>query len=118
VALGTGNAAVFGNDDSLTASVLSAAKASGDGMWQLPLDATSKSQNRSQIADVKNSGGAAAGSITAAHFIAEFAEDTPWVHIDIAAVSMLSSPRGMFKTAGATGAPTRTLANLVDLLAR
>ena len=118
IALGTGNAAVFGNDDSLVKSVLDAAQAAGDGMWRLPLDATSKRLNRSHIADVKNSGGASAGSITAAHFISEFAEDTPWVHIDIAAVSMVSSNRGMFRTNGATGAPTRTLANLVMALAK
>ena len=118
VALGTGNAAVFGNDEALLNSVLDAGEASGDGMWRLPLDATSKRLNRSGIADVKNSGGAPAGSITAAHFISEFAEDTPWVHIDIAAVSMVTGSSGMFRTAGATGAPTRTLANLVASLAR
>lgn len=118
VALGTGNAAVFGNDDSLVNSVMDAAETAGDGMWRLPLDATSKLQNRSSIADVKNSGGAPAGSITAAHFISEFADDTPWVHIDIASVSMVSSSRGMYRTSGATGAPTRTLANLVAALAR
>ncbi len=117
VALGTGNAAVFGNDDGLVKSVLDAAETSGDGMWRLPLDSTSKRQNRSNIADVKNSGGAPAGSITAAHFISEFAEDTPWVHIDIASVSMVTGNRGMFRTSGATGAPTRTLANLVASLA-
>ena len=118
VALGTGNAAVFGNDESLVRSVMDAAEAAGDGMWRLPLDVTSKRLNRSSIADVKNSGGAPAGSITAAHFISEFAEDTPWVHIDIAAVSMVTGSRGMFRTNGATGAPTRTLANLVDALAK
>ena len=117
VALGTGNAAVFGNDERLLKTVMDAAQKAGDGMWRLPLDATSKRQNRSDIADVKNSGGAPAGSITAAHFISEFAEDTSWVHIDIASVSILASPRGMFRTAGATGAPTRTLANLVSMLA-
>ncbi len=117
VALGTGNAAVFGNDDGLVKSVMDAADEAGDGMWRLPLDATSKRLNRSNIADVKNSGGAPAGSITAAHFISEFAEDTPWVHIDIAAVSMITGNRGMFRTNGATGAPTRTLANLVASLA-
>ena len=109
---------MFGNDEALLNSVLDAGEASGDGMWRLPLDATSKRLNRSGIADVKNSGGAPAGSITAAHFISEFAEDTPWVHIDIAAVSMVTGSSGMFRTAGATGAPTRTLANLVASLAR
>ncbi len=118
VALGTGNAAVFGNDDGLMKSVLDAAAAAGDGMWRLPLDATSKRLNRSDIADLKNSGGAPAGSITAAHFISEFAEDTPWVHIDIAAVSMVIGNRGPFRTTGATGMPTRTLATLAASLAK
>ena len=118
VALGTGNAAVFGNDDGLLNTVLEAAQDAGDPMWRLPLDDTSKRQNRSHIADLKNSGGAPAGATTAAHFISEFAEGTPWVHIDIAAVSMVTSPRGMFRTQGATGAPTRTLANVVAALAR
>ena len=118
VALGTGNAAVFGNDDALVNAVIDAANDAGEGMWRLPLDDTSKRQNRSHIADLKNSGGAPAGSITAAHFIAEFAEDTPWVHIDIAAVSMVTGPRGVFRTRGATGVPTRTLANLVKALER
>lgn len=112
IALGTGNSAVFGNDESLMNSLITSANSSGERMWRLPLDAISKRQNRSRVADLKNSGGAAAGSITAAHFIAEFAGDTPWVHIDIAATSMLDAPSGMFTSPGATGVATRTLAEL------
>ena len=112
IALGTGNSAVFGNDESLMNSLITSANSSGERMWRLPLDAASKRQNRSRVADLKNSGGAAAGSITAAHFIAEFAGDTPWVHMDIAATSMLDAPSGMFTSPGATGVATRTLAEL------
>ena len=117
VALGTGNSAVFGNDQSLIDSVLTSSESAGEGMWQLPLDDTSKRQNRSEVADLKNSGGAPAGSITAAHFISEFAGDVPWVHIDIAATSMLDSGSGIYTVPGATGVPTRTLAHLVEALA-
>ena len=85
-------------------------------MWLLPLDPVTKLQNNSSVADLKNTGGRGGGSTTAAHFIAEFAGDTPWVHIDIAATSMLDRTRG-WMPAGATGVPTRSLVNLVRKLA-
>ena len=117
VALGTGNAAVFSNHQPLADVVLSAATTVGEGMWQLPLDPASKRLNRSDIADLKNSGGLPAGSISAAHFIAHFAKETPWVHIDIAATSMTESGTGPYKSPGATGIPTRTLIETVQRLA-
>lgn len=117
VALGTGNSAMFSNDDSLANCLLSAATTAGEGVWRLPLDPESKRLNRSTVADIKNSGGPSAGSISAAHFIAKFVKDTPWVHLDIAATSMLESSSGVFKTPGATGIPTRTLVELVSRLA-
>ncbi len=117
IALGTGNSAVFGNDQSLIDAVLDSGRVAGEGMWQLPLDPESKRQNNSKVADLKNSGGAPAGSITAAHFISEFAGDVPWVHIDIAATSMMEVGSGMHTVPGATGVPTRTLAHLVESLA-
>lgn len=117
VALGTGNSAMFSNDDSLAGSVLAAAAEVGDNIWRLPLDPASKRLNRSTVADIKNSGGPSAGSISAAHFIAKFVGTTPWVHLDIAATSMLESDSGVFRTSGATGIPTRTLIQLVMRLA-
>lgn len=117
IALGTGQSAIFGNDESLIAMVIDAGKKMGEVFWPLPLDETSKTQNASSIADIKNTGGRSAGSITAAHFISEFAVGVPWVHLDIAATSMISSNKGWHKK-GATGVPTRTLINLVvDLMA-
>ncbi len=118
IALGTGNSAVFGNDQGLVDTLLAASRDCGEGMWQLPLDEVSKRQNRSKAADLKNSGGAAAGSITAAHFIADFVAETPWVHIDIASTSMAVSSEGIYTSAGATGVSTRTLARLVSMLAQ
>ena len=82
-------------------------------MWRLPLDDVSKKQNSSKVADIKNTGGRPAGSITAAHFIAEFAGDTPWVHVDIAATNMVNSTSGVL-VAGATGVGARSLVRLVE----
>jgi leucyl aminopeptidase len=112
IALGAGNAAVFSNDDRLVERVLAAGRKRGEPFWRLPLDPVSKRQNASKVADLKNTGGRAAGSITAAHFIAEFAGDTPWVHLDIAALNLTDSARGV-NVPGATGIPARTLAQLV-----
>jgi leucyl aminopeptidase len=116
IALGTGNAAAFTNNDALLASFLAAAGKRGEPFWRLPLDATSKRQNASKVADIKNTGGRAAGSITAAHFIAEFAGDTPWVHLDIAALNLTDTASGP-NVPGATGIPARTLAQLAMDLA-
>ena len=113
VALGSGNSAMFSNDDSLANSLLAAAAAAGEDIWRLPLDPESKRLNNSTVADIKNSGGPSAGSISAAHFIAKFVGDTPWVHLDIAATSMLESKSGVFMSTGATGIPTRTIVELV-----
>jgi leucyl aminopeptidase len=111
IALGDGVSPVFGNDDELVESVLGASESVGESMWRLPLDPVTKRQNSSKIADLKNTGGRGGGSTTAAHFISDFAGETPWVHIDVAATSMLDSTRG-WMPAGATGVPTRSLIEL------
>ena len=113
IALGKGQSAVFGNDDGLAAAVIAAGERRGEPMWRLPLDETSKRQNKSKVADIKNTGGRPAGSITAAHFIAEFAGETPWVHVDIAATSMASSANGV-NAEGATGVLARSLVQLAE----
>ena len=115
VALGRGQSAVFGNDDELADAVIAAGASTGEAMWRLPLDDVSKRQNSSKVADIKNTGGRPAGSITAAHFIAEFAGDTPWVHVDIAATNMVNSTSGVL-VAGATGVGARSLVRLVENL--
>ncbi len=117
VALGDGVSPVFGNDDELVNAVLETSETVGESMWRMPLDSVTKRQNASKIADLKNTGGRGGGSTTAAHFIADFAGDTPWVHIDVAATSMLDSTRG-WMTAGATGVPTRSLIELAMKLGK
>jgi leucyl aminopeptidase len=71
-----------------------------------------KEQNKSDVADIKNVGGRYGGAITAAQFLAEFAGDTPWVHLDIAGTS-LSEKERTYLVKGATGVPVRTLVNVV-----
>ena len=111
IGLGRGNISAFSNDESFMKDVKSAGEKSGDFVWQLPLDSVSKKQNNSSIADIKNTGGRLAGTITAAHFINHFVGDVPWVHLDIAANSMTSSNDG-WHNKGATGIPTRLLIEL------
>jgi leucyl aminopeptidase len=69
------------------------------------------------VADIKNVGGRYGGAITAAKFLAEFINDTPWVHLDIAGTSLNEKERG-YLVKGATGVPVRTLVNLVLSLAK
>ena len=83
-----------------------------DHIWAKKASKTSKKQNRSKVADIKNTGGRAAGSVTAAHFIGEFVGDTPWVHLDIAGTAMSSANKGWISQ-GATGYPCRTLIETV-----
>ena len=117
VALGDICAGAFGNNQDLIDKVLAAGNQAGERAWQLPMFEEYKDQNKSDVADLKNSGGRNASSITAAQFLAEFAGDTPWVHLDIAGTSMAEKERG-YLVKGATGVPVRTLINLLVALAR
>ncbi|MBI4299155.1 MAG: leucyl aminopeptidase [Chloroflexi bacterium] len=112
IALGHVYSGVFTNNQELCDQVLRAGKASGERIWQMPMHEEYKEQNKSSVAEIKNTGGRPAGSITAAQFLAEFVDDTPWVHLDIAGTSRTDKERG-YNTKGATGVPVRTLINLV-----
>ena len=112
VALGDGQSAIFSNNKILLSMFLKSSEITGESFWELPLDSVSKKQNFSDIADIKNTGGRSAGTITAAHFISEFVGDIPWIHVDIAATSILSSSRSWYKK-GATGVTTRTIIRLI-----
>jgi len=77
--------------------VLKAAKAEGEGLWRMPLGKAYADMMKSQIADVKNSGGRPAGTITAAEFLHRFIQDDmPWVHLDIAGVASVKSEMHRF----------------------
>ena len=111
VALGDIYTGVFGNNQALVDRVMAAGKESGELLWQMPMHEYFSEQNKSDIADIKNTGGRYGGAITAAQFLAEFAGDTPWVHMDIAGTMTLDKYRDDL-VKGATGVAVRTLVNL------
>ncbi|MDY6835561.1 MAG: leucyl aminopeptidase [Chloroflexota bacterium] len=113
IALGDICTGLFSNNQELADKVLSAAGSAGEYVWQMPMYKDYKDQNKSEVADVKNTGGRYAGAITAAQFLAEFAEDTPWVHLDIAGTSWSDKKSG-YVIKGATGAVVRTLVSFVE----
>jgi len=117
VALGDVCTGAFGNNQELVDKVLAAAAEAGELTWQMPMYDEYKELNKSEVADIKNVGGRYGGAITAAKFVAEFADDTPWVHLDIAGTSMTDKEKN-YKVKGATGVPVRTLVNLVLSLAK
>jgi len=84
VALGQENAGLFSNDDDLAGQLLAAGKISGETVWRLPMGPGYEKLIKSRFADIKNTGGRHAGSITAAQFLAHFVNDVPWAHLDIA----------------------------------
>lgn len=88
VALGHENAGVFSNSDELSNAFLKAAAAEGEGAWRMPLAKAYDKLIDTRMADMKNTGGRMAGSITAAQFLLRFVkDDTPWIHLDIAGVA-------------------------------
>ncbi|HKE27358.1 MAG TPA: leucyl aminopeptidase [Bryobacteraceae bacterium] len=111
VALGHLNVGLFSNNDLMRDRVLSAAKAEGERMWAMPLDDDYKEYLKSAFADMANVGGRWGGAITAAMFLKEFAEETPWVHLDIAGTAWLDDAKPHMAK-GPTGLPVRTLVRL------
>ncbi len=89
VALGMVNAGAFSNDDETYAKFDSALETSGEKFWRLPLGDEYAEMIKSDIGDIKNTGGRWGGAITAAEFLKVFAEDTPWIHLDIAGVAWM-----------------------------
>jgi leucyl aminopeptidase len=89
VALGYANAGIFASDDGFYDRFKSAVDKSGEKMWRLPLGDEYLDAMRSQIADLQNTGGRWGGASTAAAFLKEFAEDTPWIHLDIAGTAWM-----------------------------
>lgn len=113
VSLGHENAGLFSNNDWLCKAVLKAADLENEGAWRMPLGSPYSKLLKSRVADIKNVGGRAAGSITAAAFLEKFVKpEIPWVHIDIAGVAQTKS-ESEHAPAGATGWGVMTLDTLV-----
>ena len=113
IALGHVNAGILGTDQKTIDRIRHNCSITGEKFWQLPLDDEYRKAIRSEIADIKNVGNRTAGAITAAKFLQEFVEDTPWVHMDIAGVDLDSDGRP-FACKGATGFGVRTLVQLLE----
>jgi leucyl aminopeptidase len=80
----------------------------GEKMWRLPLDDEYKEQIKSNIADIMNTGGRWGGAVTAAMFLKEFAEDTPWIHLDIAGTAWMEDSKAWIAK-GPSGIAVRSL---------
>ena len=93
VALGHANAGVFANDDAIYERFHKANIEAGEKMWRLPLDDEYKENIKSTIADIMNTGGRWGGAINAAMFLKEFAEETPWIHLDIAGTAWMEDQK-------------------------
>jgi leucyl aminopeptidase len=113
VALGQEYAGLFSNDDKLSERLAKAGEATGERVWRMPLAAEYDKIIDSKFADVKNSGGRFAGSITAAQFLQRFVNKTPWAHLDIAGTA-LGSPQSEINKSWSSGWGVRLLNNLVE----
>jgi leucyl aminopeptidase len=108
VALGMINAGAFSNDDTTIEKFQTALATSGEKFWRMPLGDEYYDQIRSDIGDIKNTGGRWGGAITAAEFLHAFAEDTPWIHLDIAGLAWIEDNKP-FIAKGPSGVAVRSI---------
>ncbi len=109
IALGPHAIGMMGTSQELAGRLSRAGEASAERIWQLPLWDEYREMVKSEVADVKNLAGRAAGSITAAAFLAEFVGECPWVHLDIAGTAWLDTPTTPYESHGGTGVGVRLL---------
>jgi len=108
IALGNEASGMLGTDDTLKRKIREAGEKTGERVWELPLWEEYYDQIKSDIADMKNTGGRAGGVITAAALLSKFVQKYPWVHLDIAATSWTEKDRP-YTPKGATGIGMRLL---------
>ncbi|MHB8105633.1 MAG: leucyl aminopeptidase [Dehalococcoidales bacterium] len=111
IALGKITTGAFTNNQALMDKVIAAGNEAGEPAWQMPMFEEYSEFIKSDIADIKNTGNRYGGAITAAKFLEEFVDKTPWVHLDLTGPDNDKEKGYLVK--GATGAPVRTLINLV-----
>jgi len=112
IGLGHHRTGLLANNDELAENVLAAGERAGEPLWRLPLAEEYKEQLKSKIADLKNIGGKAGGTITAATFLQEFVGNTPWAHLDIAGTAWNYTEKSYIPK-GPSGIAARTLIELV-----
>jgi leucyl aminopeptidase len=108
VALGSGIAGIFSNDQTLADSLMRCARGAGEKLWQLPLVKEYREALKSSVADMKNVAGPHGGAITAALILQEFVDDIPWAHLDIAGPAFTETDNPICGKGG-TGFGVRTL---------
>jgi leucyl aminopeptidase len=106
------NAGIFASDDQMYERFANANKQAGEKMWRLPLDDEYKETLKSNIADMVNAGSRWGGAIFAAMFLKEFAEDTPWIHLDIAGTAWMEEGKPWIAK-GPSGIALRSLVEFV-----
>jgi leucyl aminopeptidase len=116
VALGMVNAGVFANDDDFYNRFHQALAKSGEKMWRLPAEDDYRDLIKSDIADIKNTGGRWGGAVTAAMFLKEFVDDTPWIHLDIAGVAWLEDTKPWIAK-GPSGTAVRSIVEFAQQFA-
>ncbi|MGE5324881.1 MAG: leucyl aminopeptidase [Actinomycetota bacterium] len=112
VALGYANAGVFSNNDDAYQHFTRALERSGEKFWRLPVDGDYTEMIRSNIADIMNTGGRWGGASTAAAFLKEFVEDTPWLHLDIAGTAWMEENKSWIAK-GPSGIAVRSIVEWV-----
>ena len=117
VALGMVNAGAFSNDEDTYAKFSAALQVSGEKFWRLPLGDEYVEMIKSEIGDIKNTGGRWGGAITAAEFLHHFAEDTPWIHLDIAGIAWVEDARP-YIAKGPSGVAVRSILEWARQFAR
>jgi len=108
VALGYHNVGVFSNNEDFAESFIDSTLRTGEKMWRMPVEQEYFEHIRSEIADIKNTGGRYGGAITAALFLKEFVEDKPWIHLDIAGTAWLEEPKAWMPK-GPSGVAVRSI---------
>ena len=117
VALGDWYTAMFTRSDDLAAQLTGHAAEAGDGIWRMPLADLYRDKLKSDFADLKNVGGRAGGSITAALFLQEFVQCDRWAHLDIAGPAFMDSTL-LHYSPGGTGAMVRSLIRWIEAQSR
>ena len=112
IGLGHHRTGLMSNDDDLADKLLDAGEQAGELLWRLPLAEEYSKQIKSKVADIKNIGGRAAGTITAAAFLQKFVGDTPWAHLDIAGTAWGYTEKP-YVPKGPSGIGARTLVTLI-----
>jgi leucyl aminopeptidase len=108
VALGYANAGAFSNDEETWAKFDAALATSGEKFWRLPLGEEYAEQIKSDIGDIKNTGGRWGGASTAAEFLKVFVEETPWIHLDIAGMAWVEDSKP-YIAKGPSGVAVRSI---------